>query len=271
MVRKQQTAMVSKQIFKGMIMKRLMNKVVVVTGAASGIGLASAKACHGEGAIVVLTDIDADAGRIASRLLPSSEFIALDSSNDSAWDGVLDSVLDRYGRIDALVNNAGIGIRKGIIETTNEEWHRMMSVNLSGVFFGMRAAIARMRDHGGGSVINMSSIAGKIGLPLSPAYCASKGGVTLLTKSAALECAEKGWRIRVNSIHPGFVDTPLVQAAVKHMPDPTWGLQGLIEKHPMGRLGQPEDIAQGVVFLASDESSFMTGAELVIDGGYTAR
>ena len=263
--------MVRKQIFKEMLMKRLMNKVVVVTGAASGIGLASARACHGEGAIVVLTDIDADAGKFASRSMPSSEFIALDSSNDSAWDSVLDSVLDRYGRIDALVNNAGIGIRKGIVETTNEDWHRMMSVNLSGVFFGMRAVIARMRDHGGGSVINMSSIAGKIGLPLSPAYCASKGGVTLLTKSAALECAEKGWRIRVNSIHPGFIDTPLVQAAVKHMPDPTWGLQGLIAKHPIGRLGQPQDIAQGVVFLASDESSFMTGAELVIDGGYTAR
>jgi NAD(P)-dependent dehydrogenase (short-subunit alcohol dehydrogenase family) len=248
-----------------------MNKVMVVTGAASGIGLASAKACHREGAIVVLTDIDIEAGKLASRSMASSEFIALDTSSDIAWDGVLDAVLDRYGRIDVLVNNAGIGIRKSVLETTVEDWHKIMSVNLTGVFYGMRAVIARMRDRGGGSVINMSSIAGKIGLPLSPAYCASKGGVTLLTKSVALECAEKGWKIRVNSIHPGFIDTPLVQRAVKQMPDPPWGLQGLLEKHPMGRLGLPQDIAQGVVFLASDESSFMTGAELVIDGGYTAR
>jgi len=251
--------------------KRLMNKVVVVTGAASGISLASAKACHSEGAIVVLTDIDIEAGKLAAKGLSSSEFVVLDTGSDIAWDGVLDTVLDRYGSIDVLVNNAGIGIRKGIIETTSEDWHQIMSVNLTGVFYGMRAAILRMRDRGGGSVINMSSIAGKVGLPLSPAYCASKGGVTLLSKSVALECAEKGWKIRVNTIHPGFVDTPLVQRAVKQTPDSPWGLQGLRDKHPIGRLGLPIDIAQGVVFLASDESSFMTAAELVIDGGYTAR
>jgi len=252
-------------------MNRLMNKVVIITGAASGIGLASAKACQAQGAIVVMTDIAVDEGKALARSMESCEFMALDTRSDSAWDGVLDAVLDRYGRIDALVNNAGMGLRKGIVETSNEDWAQVLSVNLTGVFFGMRAAIARMRERGGGSVINMSSIAGKVGLPLSPAYCASKGGVTLLSKSAALECADKGWNIRVNSIHPGFVDTPMVARALEQTLNPAWGLQGLLEKHPIGRLGLPQDIAQAVVFLASDESSFMTGAELLIDGGYTAQ
>ena len=252
-------------------MNRLMNKVVVITGAASGIGLASAKACHKEGAIVVMTDIAVDEGKALARNMESCEFMALDTRSDIAWDGVLDAVLDRYGRIDVLVNNAGIGVRKGIVDTSNEDWAQVMSVNLTGVFYGMRAAITRMKGRGGGSVINMSSIAGKIGLPLSPAYCASKGAVTLLTKSTALECADKAWNIRVNSIHPGFVDTPLVSRAIQHTDNPEWAMQGLLKKHPIGRLGLPQDIAQAVVFLASDESAFMTGGELVVDGGYTAQ
>ena len=196
-------------------------------------------------------------------------FLRHDVTSEAGWQAVVAAAVEAFGRIDVAVNNAGIsGGAFSLMESSLEDWRRIMAVNLDGVFLGMRQIGPAMARHGGGSIINLSSIMGKVGSPRTAAYCASKGGVTLLTKAAALEWAEL--KIRVNSVHPGYIETPLLGAALARSGNDNALRDRMIGMHPLGRFGLAEEIAQAVLFLASDESSFMTGAELVVDGGYTA-
>jgi NAD(P)-dependent dehydrogenase (short-subunit alcohol dehydrogenase family) len=249
---------------------RVAGKVALITGAASGLGAESARRLAREGASVVLTDMAAEAGAaVAADIGSQALFIAHDVTDEAGWAEVVRTARERFGRIDVLVNSAGVASEGGpLLEISFESWRRILSINLDGTFLGMRAVAPSMVETGGGSIINLSSILGKVGLPGAPAYCASKGGVLMLTKSTALELAPLG--VRVNSVHPGFIETPMVANALHASENSNEMRDMLISRHAMGRLGVPREIADGIVFLASDESSFMTGAELVIDGGYTA-
>ncbi|RPI13974.1 MAG: glucose 1-dehydrogenase [Lysobacterales bacterium] len=255
---------------------RMKGKVVVVTGGASGIGLASAEACAAEGAVVVITDVNAALGDAESKRMVAAglavEFRHHDVTSEADWRRVVDDVVQRHGHLDVVVNNAGIAVIAPVEQETLEGWRRTQAVNMEGVFLGTREAIRAMKARGG-SIVNISSIEGLVGDPLIPAYNASKGGVRLFTKSAALECAQRGYGIRVNSVHPGYVGTPLVANAIGALPAEQAAVlqQDLLGRIPLGRLAEPREVAQCVLFLASDESSYVTGAELVVDGGYTAR
>jgi NAD(P)-dependent dehydrogenase (short-subunit alcohol dehydrogenase family) len=263
---------------------RVAGKVALVTGAASGLGAASARRLAAEGAKVVLTDVAADAGRAVAEQIEdaggAAAFETHDAASQADWERVAAATLDRFGRLDILVNNAGVsGGLQELMTLELEAWRKLMSVNLDGVFLGMRyagPAIAQSigaqsigAQSGGGSIINISSILGKVGMAGAAAYCASKDGVALLTKAAALEWAPLG--IRVNSVHPGFIDTPMVSGALQQAENANEMRDLIISRHALGRFGVPREIADAVLFLASDESSFMTGAELVVDGGYTAQ
>lgn len=256
-------------------MGRLRGEVAIVTGAARGIGEATSRLLALEGAMVVLTDLDEQAGQTATEAIRAQggqvSFMRHDVASERQWDAVMEHTYGTFGALDVLVNNAGMGLTANVEETTLEQWHKVMSVNLDGVFLGTRAAIGLMKRHDGGSIINISSIEGLVGEPDLAAYNASKGGVRLFTKSAALHCARAGYRIRVNSVHPGYVRTAMVEQALRARGDPDEGLRALERRHPVGHLGRPEDVAHGVIYLASDESRFVTGSELVIDGGYTAQ
>ncbi|MCI3132120.1 glucose 1-dehydrogenase [Phenylobacterium aquaticum] len=249
---------------------RVAGKVALITGAASGLGAESARRLAREGASLVLTDMAAEAGAaVAAEIGSQALFIAHDVTDEAGWAEVVRTARERFGRIDVLVNSAGVASEGGpLLEISFESWRRILSINLDGTFLGMRAVAPSMVETGGGSIINLSSILGKVGLPGAPAYCASKGGVLMLTKSTALELAPLG--VRVNSVHPGFIETPMVANVLHAAENGNEMRDMLISRHAMGRLGVPREIADGIVFLASDESSFMTGAELVIDGGYTA-
>ncbi|MFC1861099.1 glucose 1-dehydrogenase [Chloroflexota bacterium] len=252
-------------------MERVKGKVAIVTGGAGGLGKADARLLAKEGAKVVVTDIDEAGGKSVVEEIKSDGgeaiFIKHDVTSESDWSEVIEKTLAEYGKLDIMVNNAGVLMRNKIEDTSLEEWRWLLSINLDGVFLGTKYAIGAMKKSGGGSIINMSSVGGIIGTMDSSAYAASKGAVRLLTKVAALECSKSGYdyNIRVNSVHPGFVETPMVAGVLK---DET-SRKIRLERHPIGRFGVPEDIANGVLYLASDESSFMTGAELVIDGGWT--
>ena len=257
-------------------MGRVQGKVVLITGAALGIGRASAELLAREGARVVLTDLlDAEGQACASAIVEGGgEAIYLhhDVADETQWERVIAAAIDRFGRLDVLVNNAGVGWGGPPEDETLERWRRLMSVNLDGVFLGVKHAIRAMKAAGGGgSIINLSSIEGLVGDPNLGAYNASKGGVRLYTKSTALYCAKAGLRIRVNSIHPGYIWTPMVEHFLSAAGDVEAGRKALDALHPVGHVGEPDDIAYGVLYLASDESKFVTGAELVIDGGYTAQ
>ena len=254
---------------------RVAGKAALVTGAASGLGAASARRLAEEGAKVMLTDVAADAGRaVADRIADAggeAVFETHDVTSPDEWERVVGAAADRFGRLDILVNNAGVsgGGLGELMTLALEDWRRLMAVNLDGVFLGMRYAGPAIAKDGGGSVINISSILGKVGMAGATAYCASKGSVALLTKAAALEWAPLG--IRVNSVHPGFIDTPMVAGALQQAENANEMRDMIISRHALARFGVPGEIADAVVFLASDESSFMTGAELVVDGGYTAQ
>ncbi|MFT4767880.1 MAG: 3(or 17)beta-hydroxysteroid dehydrogenase [Glaciecola sp.] len=253
---------------------KLAGKVALVTGAASGIGEASARKLSANGAALVLSDInESGAAALASELVATGgKAIAIrhDVTQPDDWERIIALTVENFGGLDILVNNAGIpGDNTGLMDLDLSKWHSVLSVNLDGVFLGLRYAGPALEKRGGGSVINVSSILGKVGLPGAAAYCASKGGVSLLSKSAALEWAPL--KIRVNSVHPGFVETPLVDQALQNHEDAAGMRELLVAAHPLGRLGQAEEIANAVAFLASDEASFMTGSEMVIDGGYTAQ
>jgi NAD(P)-dependent dehydrogenase (short-subunit alcohol dehydrogenase family) len=222
-----------------------------------------------EGAKVVFGDVLDDEGRkVEANIVEEGNeatYVHLDVTREDDWRAVIDTAVNRYGRLDILVNNAGILIRKSIEETTEEEWDRIMAINAKGVFLGTKHAIPAMREAGGGSIINISSIAGLVGsLNGSPSYNAAKGAVRLFTKATAIQHAKDN--IRCNSVHPGPIDTPMIQDTLT---DPA-RMERLVQRLPLKRVGTAEDIAFGVLYLASDESSFVTGAELVIDGGTTA-
>ncbi|WP_439813965.1 glucose 1-dehydrogenase [Zavarzinia sp. CC-PAN008] len=255
-------------------MARLQGKVALVTGGASGLGAASARLLAGEGARVILSDLAEDAGEAVAAAIRGAGGDALfepqDVADEARWDSLLASIRARYGALHVLVNNAGIvGTVTGVHEMALADWRRTLSINLDGVFLGIRHGVPLMVETGGGSIINLSSIMGLVGAAGGSAYCASKGGVRLLTKAAAIDLAPLG--IRVNSIHPGYIETPMVQQIVAGMPDSNTFRADLETRHALGRLGQPVDIAEAVLFLASDASRFMTGSELVVDGGYTAQ
>jgi NAD(P)-dependent dehydrogenase (short-subunit alcohol dehydrogenase family) len=259
-------------------MERIRGKAALVTGAASGIGRATAILFAREGARVLLTDLDpAGAGVAASIRTDGGEahFVRHDVSDEASWVDAIGRVLEAFGRLDILVNNAGIAFVRPLAETTLAEWRRVMAVNLDGVFLGTREAVRAMRRSGGGAIVNMSSASGLVGSPLASAYCASKGAVRLFTKAVAVEVAGDG--IRVNSIHPGGVRTPIWAKAdfwpglVAKSGGEDAAFEALAGGAPLGRLAEPEEIAEAVLYLASDASKFMTGSELVIDGGYTAR
>ena len=253
---------------------RVEGKVALVTGAASGLGAATARRLAEEGASVMLSDVAADAGQaVAEEILGTGGHCAFarhDVTNEEDWTRVVAQTAERFGKLNVLVNNAGVaGSFFELMTHTYEAWRRILSVNLDGVFFGLRHAGPAIAKAGGGSVINLSSIMGKVAMPGAAAYCASKGGVALLTKSAALEWAPLG--IRVNSVHPGFIDTPMVSGALHTLPNANEMRDIIISRHALGRLGAPKEIADTILFLASDESSFVTGSEIVVDGGYTAQ
>jgi len=255
-------------------MGRVDGKTAIVTGSALGIGKAAALRLAEEGAQVAVTDVKKDEGKDVVQEINgkegSAQFWHLDVSDEDAVKRVFDEVAQAFGGIDVLVNNAGIsGTDKPTHELTEEEWDEVMAVNEKGVFFCTKHAIPYMQEAGGGSIINLSSIYGIISAPDIPPYHASKGAVRLMTKTDALEYAEDD--IRVNSVHPGFIWTPLVEEYLGEQGDVEEGREQLDELHPLGHVGEPDDIANGIVYLASDESKFVTGSELVIDGGYTAR
>ena len=248
---------------------RVAGKVALVSGGARGIGAATAQRLAQEGAAVVLGDVLETEGRQTAAGIVAAggqaTFMPLDVTSAAHWQQVIAAAVAEYGKLDVLVNNAGISGRAAVGETDVETWERVMEINGKGVFLGTKRAIPELRKAGGGSIINISSIYGIVGSETSAAYHASKGAVRIFTKAAAIQYAADG--IRVNSVHPGFVDSPMT--AANHALPEVHNLR--IGRTPLGRMGTPEDIAAGILYLASDESAFVTGSELVIDGGMTAR
>ncbi|MER6975606.1 SDR family NAD(P)-dependent oxidoreductase [Streptomyces carpinensis] len=240
-------------------MNRLDGKVGIVTGASRGIGHAIVDAMAAEGAAVVATSRAAADDSFGAGVT----YASLDVASEADWQRVIAEVIEHHGRLDFLVNNAGIIAYETVHELTSEEWNRVVAVNQTGTWLGMREVIPQMITQGGGSIINVSSIWGSAAVAGAHAYHATKGAVRNMSKSAAVSYAKE--RVRVNSVHPGFIWTPLTEAQAPEVNE------YVISQTPMGRAGRPEEIAAGVVFLASDEASFVTGSELVIDGGYLAQ
>jgi len=256
-------------------MARVKGKTALVTGAASGIGRAIAVMLANEGAEVIVADLNEAMGLEVSDEISSNGgkafFQSLDVTDEAQWAQAAAVITERCGKLDILVNNAGVTERGNTEEITFNDWKAVIDVNLHGVFLGTQAAIKMMKGAGGGSIINIASIEGMIGDADLSAYTASKGGVRTFTKSSALLCAREGYGVRINSINPGVIRTALLDAHLANFEDPEPEYQRLASKHPIGFLGSSDDVAYGVIYLASDESRFVTGSELVIDGGYTAQ
>ena len=249
---------------------RLEGKVAIITGGARGQGATEARMFAQEGAKVVIGDIRDDLGMQVEaeirELGGEAIYLHLDVTSEDDWQRAIDTAEQQFGKVDVLVNNAAIVLRKDIEETTADDWDNIMEINAKGVFLGTKTVIPAMRRAGGGSIINISSISGLVSIG-PPAYIATKGAVRLFTKSTAIQYASEN--IRANSIHPGSVDTDMRREGLgSQTPEE---IQARIDNIPLGRVGTTEDISYGALFLASDESSFMTGSELVIDGGYTAK
>ena len=246
---------------------RLDGKVALVSGGASGIGAAHARIFAAEGAKLVAGDLQEDKGRAVVEAVNrdggEAIFVQLDVARQADWERAVGEAVSRFGKLTTLINNAGIYWPRGTEEETLEGWNTMIAVNQTGVWLGMKAAVPAMREAGGGAIVNISSLYGLIGSPGSITYHATKGAVRLMTKSAALEYVKEG--IRVNSIHPGQIDTPILSGLT---PDQNEQIKAAT---PMGRLGRPEEIAYGSLYLCSDEAAYTTGAELVIDGGWFAQ
>src|SRR5688572_20135631 len=249
-------------------MGRVENKIAIVTGAASGIGRGCARKLAAENAKVVCVDKDDRAAQVAAEI--GGAFELLDVTDEAGWTRVVEATRNRFGKLDILVNAAGVAVWGDIEKTTLEQWRFVNSVNAEGTFLGCRAAIGAMKTHGG-SIVNISSVAGLVADADAPAYCASKGAVRLLTKSVALHAARKGYNVRCNSVHPSFIDTPMVDAVVAGAKDSAKMRAAVQHAAPLGRIGEVDDVAHAVLYLASDESKFVTGSELVVDGGLTAR
>ena len=248
---------------------RVAGKIALITGAASGIGRGAAQHLAREGATVILTDRNADGAAVAEALGAPHRFRALDVTDEAGWAATIAELVEAHGRLDILVNSAGIGLMGDIERTSLADFRLMYRVNVEGTFLACRAAIPAMTA--GGSIINVSSVAGLIGVPDLAGYCASKGAVRMLSKSIALHCARAGKGVRCNSIHPSFIDTPMVDRMAAAMGDAGQAKTRLGHAAPLGRLGEVDEVAAMIVYLASDESRFVTGAELAIDGGLTAR
>ncbi len=266
-------------------MNRLDGKVAFLSGAARGIGAETAKLMASVGAKVALGDMLDERGRQTAKEIEAAGgqalYVSLDVTQEASWAAAMDATVKKFGGLDILVNNAGIFNGKGVEDATMDEWHRLVAVNLTGVVLGTRAALPHLKKSGaanpqGAAIVNLASIAGLVGSQLDPLYSLTKGGVTLFTKSTALEFGRKGYKIRVNSIHPGLIETDMGQqtfvmrAKQVGTNDTEKAREATLALHPIGRLGVANDIAKGIVFLASDDSSFMTGAGLVVDGGWTA-
>jgi 3(or 17)beta-hydroxysteroid dehydrogenase len=252
-------------------MTRLAGKAAFVTGAASGIGAAIARRFVAEGARVALADIDEAGGEaLAATLGPAALFLRHDVTEEADWLANLARAVAVFGRLDSLVNNAGIGPTGTIEKTSLAEWRRIHAINLDGVFLGCKHGIAALRSSGGGGIVNMSSVAGLMGTPTLAAYGSSKAAVRQPTKSVALHCAQRRDAIRCNSIHPAFAATPMVAAMIAQSKAPERTRAALAEQIPLGRLGEAEEVAALALYLASDEARFVTGGEFVIDGGLTA-
>jgi 3(or 17)beta-hydroxysteroid dehydrogenase len=260
-------------------MSRLKDKVALITGAASGIGRATALLFGREGARVVLTDVSPSGEQIAQDIRAAGGqalFLVHDVTDETTWLKVITRTLEAFGRLDVLVNNAGIAMSRMVVEMTLAEWREQMAVNLDGVFLGIKHAVRAMRTAGhGGSIVNVASVSGLVGSPGTSAYSASKGGVRMLSKTVAVECAADG--IRCNAVFPGGVRTPIWENAdwwagfVQQVGSEEEAWKKLEAASPLGRMGEPEDIAEAILYLASDASRYVTGSELVVDGGYTAR
>jgi len=253
-------------------MNRVKGKIALVTGAASGIGRACAVLLAREGATVVASDVQDDAGRDCATQIKKD-----------AWVSVIAGIKQRFGRLDVLVNNAGIAIATLVTEMSLADWRRQQSINLDGVFLGVKHSLPLMRAGGSGSIVNISSLAGLKGAAGLAGYCATKGGVRLFSKAVAMECAAARDHVRVNSVHPGIIETPIWVAIANGMPGEASALKTQAGANapdldalsaimvPTGEKGLPEDIAAGVLYLASDDSRYVTGTELVIDGGMSTR
>ena len=253
-------------------MGRLEGKTALVTGAASGIGLQTSIRLAEEGALVMMTDINHEEGlQQAEKLGANATFLKLDITEEEEWISVLDETVKRFGRLDILVNSAGMVLIADVEQITLEDWRKVHAVNLDGTFLGCKHGVRVMKEFGAGSIINLSSVSGMIGGFNLAAYNSSKGAVRMLTKSVALHCARAGYGIRCNSIHPTFIETPMLESMILDSPDPEKARQTLVRQVPLRRIGKPDDVANMIVYLASDESTFVTGTEMVIDGGVIAQ
>ena len=253
-------------------MGRLEGKTALVTGAASGIGLQTSIRLAEEGALVMMTDINHEEGlQQAEKLGANAAFLKLDITEEEEWISVLDETVKLFGRLDILVNSAGMVLIADVEQITLEDWRKVHAVNLDGTFLGCKHGVRVMKEFGAGSIINLSSVSGMIGGFNLAAYNSSKGAVRMLTKSVALHCARAGYGIRCNSIHPTFIETPMLESMIRDSPDPEKARQTLVRQVPLWRIGKPDDVANMIVYLASDESTFVTGTEMVIDGGVIAQ
>ena len=253
-------------------MGRLEGKTALVTGAASGIGLQTSIRLAEEGALVMMTDINLEEGcQQSEKPGANAAFLKLDITEEEEWISVLDETVKRFDRLDILVNSAGMVLIADVEQITLEDWRKVHAVNLDGTFLGCKHGVRVMKEFDAGSIINLSSVSGMIGGFNLAAYNSSKGAVRMLTKSVALHCARAGYGIRCNSIHPTFIETPMLESMIRDSPDPEKARQTLVRQVPLRRIGKPDDVANMIVYLASDESTFVTGTEMVIDGGVIAQ
>jgi 3(or 17)beta-hydroxysteroid dehydrogenase len=254
--------------------ERLKDKVILVTGAAQGIGASIGRLMVDEGATVIASDMTAASAKAG--VPGGAEAHALDVTDAAAWKKVVDGIATRFGRLDVLVNNAGTATREAFEECTIEGWRAIFAVNVEGALFGMQECLPLLRAAagnrlGGSSIVNIASVAGLVGLPGQAAYNSSKAAIGHLSRSLAVEFAHNGYNVRVNSIHPGMIWTPLMEKALRMWPEiGEAGAEAVAAMAPVRRMGRPEDVAYGAIYLASDESAYMTGAQLVIDGGISA-
>ena len=251
-------------------MGRMDGKIALITGGASGLGRETAALFVREGGRVAITDINVQGGRaVADEISDAAIFLEHDVTSEDQWIAVIDQTMAAFGKLHVLVNSAGIGLSKSVEDIELAEWRKVHAIDLDGVFLGCKHAIAKMAASGGGSIVNISSIAGIIAGHNMAAYNSAKAGVRHLSKSVALHCARKGYNIRCNSVHPAFIDTPILDSYKERFGEAV-ALGKFARQIPLGRVGQPLEVAYAILYLACDESTFTTGTELIIDGGISA-